>query len=72
MVTDTNNLHTIRWLTEQSGIPLRTLYYHVRSGSIPAVRIDGIWVVAEHQLPDWVKVEINKLHAEKAQHDENT
>lgn len=71
MITDTNNLHTLRWLSEKSGIPSRTLYWHVKAGSIPAVRIDGIWMIAEHALPDWVKVEINKLHVQKSKDDEN-
>lgn len=67
MVTDTSNLHTLKWLSEASGIPLRTIYYHVKMGGIKTERIDGISVVAESALPDWIKIKINAKLNEKTQ-----
>lgn len=31
------------------------------------VKIDNVALVAESNLPDWIKVEINKKHNEKVQ-----
>jgi hypothetical protein len=67
MITDTRNLHTLRWLADTSGIPLSSLYHYAKTGALKIVKIDNVALVAESNLPDWIKVEINKKHNEKVQ-----
>lgn len=67
MITDTKNLHTLTWLAEASGVPLSTLYRHVKSGRLEVVRVDNAILIAETALPDWIKIEINKKHHEKVE-----
>lgn len=57
----------MRWLADASGIPLRSLYHYAKTGELKIVKIDKVALVAESNLPDWIKVEINKKHYEKVE-----
>jgi excisionase family DNA binding protein len=41
---------SVRDVAGRLGIPVSTVYHHVRSGRLPAVRVGGRWRITEDQL----------------------
>lgn len=48
-IESNTKLITVAYLSDVSGIPRKTLYKHVRSGSLPSYQIGGaIWLEPRH------------------------
>jgi excisionase family DNA binding protein len=48
--TALHNLMTVKETSELLRIPIPTVYYHIRKGSIPTIRIGGRWRILRDRL----------------------
>lgn len=62
MIVESENLHTFKWLSEQTNIPIRTLYHHAKNGLIPFIKIDNILLINILNLPSYILVKIKSNH----------
>lgn len=58
---ETENLHTLKWLSGKAGMPMATLYRKVNNKSIPVIIIDGVRLV-DTSLPEVSKLIKNEIH----------
>jgi|GEM_PF-3221991 excisionase family DNA binding protein len=48
--TSNHNLMTVKETSELLRIPIPTVYYHIKKGTIPTIRIGGRWRILRDRL----------------------
>lgn len=48
--TSNHNLMTVKETSELLHIPIPTVYYHIKKGTIPTIRIGGRWRILRDRL----------------------
>lgn len=49
-------LVTAKIISKQYGIPLPTVYYYIRNGTLPAVRVSGRWKFDQQKVEKLLKL----------------
>lgn len=61
MTVDTNNIHTLKYVSKALGLSISSMYYYVRVGKIQTFKADYITLVDISRLSDDLKERINKF-----------